>query len=176
MTPATTIQNAAADGVSLSLSARGTITVGGHHPMVSRWLPVIREHKAAIIEVLRVGAGDTPSITSSAETVRPFDVETFEERAAIAEFDGWLDRVAAESLAWAEDDRRRCTQCTNRREHDGVCKIAAPTKGALVIANKSYAPDPVLMRRCEGYMPKTSDNDQRPGAERWPGLIQKGND
>ncbi len=114
-----------------------------------------------------VGAGDTPMIACNAEAATPFDLETFEERAAIAEFDGGLDRGAAESLAWEEDDRRRCTQCTNRR-YDGVCK------GALVIAGRNYIPDPVLMRRCEAYMPKASDNDQRPGAERWPGLIQEG--
>ncbi|HQD57909.1 MAG TPA: hypothetical protein PLX26_15720 [Candidatus Competibacteraceae bacterium] len=37
----------------------------------------------------------------------PFDREAWEERAAIAEFDGQLPREQAEQLAWAEDDRRR---------------------------------------------------------------------
>ncbi len=37
----------------------------------------------------------------------PFDREAWEERAAIAEFDGGLSREKAEALAWAEDDRRR---------------------------------------------------------------------
>lgn len=38
----------------------------------------------------------------------PFDREAWEERAAIAEFDGGLTRAEAEALAWAEDDLRRC--------------------------------------------------------------------
>ena len=64
MTPATIIQSAAADGISLFLSASGVIKAGGDPPKIERWLPVIREHKAAIIAALRVGAGDTPSTTS----------------------------------------------------------------------------------------------------------------
>ncbi len=64
MTPATIIQSATADGISLSLSASGAITAGGDQSKIVRWMPVIREHKAAIIAALRVGAGDTPSITS----------------------------------------------------------------------------------------------------------------
>lgn len=115
----------------------------------------------------KVGAGDTAM-------VEPFDREAFEGRAAICEFDVGPSRADAESFAWHEDDRRRCTQCLNRRPHDGVCRIAEPKAGALVAANRSYAPDPVLPRRCEGYAPKASDPDQRPGADRWPGLIQKG--
>lgn len=119
-----------------------------------------------------VGAGDTPSIAANADAVTPFDLESFEERAAIAEFAGGLDRGAAESLAWEEDNRRRCTQCTKRRPYDGVCKVAATIKGALVIANRSYTPDPVQLWRCEGYTPKAGDSDQRTGVERWPGLME----
>lgn len=111
----------------------------------------------------KVGADDTPMM-------EPFDREAFEERAGICEFDGGLSREDAEAIAWHEDDRRRCTQCQNRRAHDGVCRIAEPKAGALVVPNRSYTPDPVLSRRCEGYAPKASDTDQRAGAERWPGL------
>jgi len=39
------------------------------------------------------------------EAIRePFDREAWEERAAIAEFDGGLSRKEAEALAWKEDD------------------------------------------------------------------------
>jgi hypothetical protein len=38
---------------------------------------------------------------------QPFDAEAWEERAAIAEFDGGLSRQDAERLAWIEDERRR---------------------------------------------------------------------
>lgn len=121
----------------------------------------ILANDSAVESLLKVGADDT---------AEPFDREAFEERAAICEFDGGLSRADAESLAWREDDRRRCTQCLNRRPHDGVCKVAEPKVDAVVVANRRYAPDPVLPRRCEGYSPKASDADQRPGAERWPGL------
>lgn len=141
-------------------------------PKVARVAKVATGERQKITSLQPVGAGDTPSIASNADAVTPFDLETFEERAAIAEFDGGLDRGAAESLAWEEDNRRRCTQCTNRRPYDGVCKVTATIKGALVIANRSYTPDPGQLRRCEGYTPKTSDNDQRTGAERWPGLME----
>ncbi|MBK9520348.1 MAG: hypothetical protein IPO13_01705 [Rhodocyclaceae bacterium] len=64
MTPAAIIQSATADGISLSVSASGAIKAGGDPPKIARWMPVIREHKAAIIAALRVGAGDTLAKTS----------------------------------------------------------------------------------------------------------------
>jgi hypothetical protein len=103
---------------------------------------------------------DVPGANSA-----PIDREAWEERAAIAEFDGGLSRANAEALAWAEDDRRRCRQCLNLR--GGVCSIAKP--GGLVSANKGYRPANVLLR-CAGYSPSLQDADQRTGAERWPGL------
>ena len=59
MTPATIIREAQSDGVSLTLSPAGTIKATGDGAAVNRWLAVIREHKAEIIRVLKVGAGDT---------------------------------------------------------------------------------------------------------------------
>jgi len=70
------------------------------------------------------------------------------------------------------DDRRTCAQCANYQLR--VCRIAKPEAGALVVATSGYRPDPVRLVRCEGYAPMASDSDQRTGAERWPGLIQKG--
>lgn len=58
MTPATIIQEAQADGVRLALSPSGTIKATGNGAAVNRWLTVIREHKAEITEVLKVGDGD----------------------------------------------------------------------------------------------------------------------
>ena len=59
MTPATIIREAQAEGVRLALSPTGTIKATGDGAAVNRWLTVIREHKAEIIDVLKVGAGDT---------------------------------------------------------------------------------------------------------------------
>lgn len=114
---------------------------------------LIREHKPEIMALLRRAA--------------PFDPEAWGERAAIAEFDGGLSRVDAEALAWAEDDRRRCRHCLNLSKA-GTCAVASP--GGLVSARRGYEPIQGIPRRCEGYRPNEEDPDQRPGAERWPGL------
>jgi hypothetical protein len=66
------------------------------------------------------------------------------------------------------DDRRPCTQCLNLRGR--ACAIAKPERGALVVANVGYHPQPDTLHRCAGYQPNATDNDQRPGGERWPGL------
>ncbi len=158
MTPAAIINEAMADGVSLTISTTGTIKATGDGAAVNRWLPAIREQKAGIVEALKVGAGDTAD-------AEPVDREAWEERAAIAEFDGGLTRPAAETLAWREDDRRRCRQCLNLKGE--ACSIAKP--GGLVRASKGYRPANLPMR-CAGYSPKAGDTDQRAGAERWPGL------
>ena len=141
MNPATIIQELQVDGVSLTLSPSGTIKATGDGAAVNRWLTVIREHKAEIIDVLKVGAGDTAA--------EPFDREAWEERAAIAEFDGGLSREDAEWLAWQEDDRRRCGECGNLT-HAGVCRVAAP--GAAVSENRGYRPDQSRLVRCAGFV------------------------
>lgn len=64
------------------------------------------------------------------------------------------------------DDRRRCTQCLNLASN-GRCLAAARRD---IIASRTYAPVPDLLRRCEGFKPLASDPDQRPGRDRWPGL------
>lgn len=72
------------------------------------------------------------------------------------------------------DDRRQCTQCMNLRGR--ACGIAKPERGALVVAIVGYRPQSDTPRRCAGYLPNATDNDQQPGHERWSGLIQKGNE
>lgn len=59
MTPATIIREAQADGVSLTLSPAGIMKANGDGAAVNRWLALIREHKAEIVEALKVGTGET---------------------------------------------------------------------------------------------------------------------
>ena len=87
MTPAAIIQQATADGVSLALSPAGTIKATGARGAIARWLPLIREHKPAILATLK-------DVTNG--------LEAFEERAAIIEFDGGLPRAEAELLGWEQ--------------------------------------------------------------------------
>ena len=89
---------------------------------------------------------------------------------------GYFIRQAGEVLQPAvfDDDRRYCDQCMNLRRD--VCTIAEPKTGALVVANRGYRPVREPPRRCAGYVPGPDDPDRRLGLERWPGLINKGND
>ena len=199
---------------------------------MNRWLAVIREHKAEIIDVLKVGAGDTatasrwwlihypdrdllevaccpeathadilerhpdavaaepftptirqPSapLAASEETairawlalIEETDPATIAEVIGRCQRDGdardyFTERAAAEQPKPAPfpDDRRTCSQCLNLRGR--ACAIAKP--GGLVSANLGYRPATATPHRCAGYLPNTTDHDQRPGRERWPGL------
>jgi hypothetical protein len=61
MSPATLIREAQSDGVMLSLSLAGTIKAIGDGAAVDRWLPMIRDRKAEIINALKISAPDTAS-------------------------------------------------------------------------------------------------------------------
>ena len=58
MNPATILKLALEDGVTLGLSAAGTIKVTGDRSAVNRWLPLVREHKPGIMAVLQEAAND----------------------------------------------------------------------------------------------------------------------
>jgi hypothetical protein len=92
MSPAEIIEQATKDGVLLALSPSGSMSLKGVQSAVDRWLPAIRQSKAAIVLLLRP---DTDGW--SAEDWQVF----FDERAAIAEFDGGLMRIRAEAGAFA---------------------------------------------------------------------------
>ena len=118
MTPAAIIREAQSEGVRLRLSATGTIKATGNGAAVNRWLDVIRENKASIVEALKEPITDTrlarnrdfgkvatATLATEGGTVavanpkNEIEREAFEERAAIMEFDGELPRVEAERLA-----------------------------------------------------------------------------
>jgi len=52
MTPAAIIKKAAAEGVRLAVTPAGTIKAIGERAAVTRWLPLIREQKPAIVATL----------------------------------------------------------------------------------------------------------------------------
>ena len=53
MTSTGIIREAQADGVRLALSTSGNIKASGDSAAVNRWMPVIRKHKAEIIDALK---------------------------------------------------------------------------------------------------------------------------
>lgn len=101
----------------------------------------------------------------AAEPVGPNDPDVREERAGIAEIDGGLSGDLAERLAWGEDDRRTCDQCSNLSARR--CQAA---KRGEIVASRNHEPIRDLPRRCEGYAPGAEDPDRRTGGERWPRL------
>lgn len=135
---------------------------------------------------VKVGAGDTANLSMTADQEQAIRVwlvligET--DPATIAavldqclrDADGrdyFTGRATVElsKPAPSSDDRRTCDQCENLVGHR--CHSA---KRGEIVASRDYAPIPDLLRRCERYVPKANDPDQRPGADRWPGLIRKG--
>ena len=54
MSPAGIIESATEEGVLLALSASGSISAKGRRSAIDRWLPAIRQNKAAIIAKLQL--------------------------------------------------------------------------------------------------------------------------
>lgn len=67
MTPAAIISQARSEGVTLAPTEEGSIRAVGAPETVARWLPVIRDHKADILETLL--AANAPD-TALAERIR----------------------------------------------------------------------------------------------------------
>ena len=92
MSPTEVIARAAGDGVLIAFSPSGSISAKGVQSAIDRWLPAIRQNKAAIIGLLR----------PDKDGWSPWDWQLFfDERAGIAEFDGGLSRAEAEARAFA---------------------------------------------------------------------------
>ena len=72
-----------------------------------------------------------------------------------------------DSLERAGDNRRRCSECA-KLGHGGRCLAAVRRE---IVASRTYAPNPDWLRRCEAFAPMQYDPDQRPGRDRWPGLL-----
>nr|VFJ75705.1 MAG: hypothetical protein BECKFW1821C_GA0114237_108514 [Candidatus Kentron sp. FW] len=64
------------------------------------------------------------------------------------------------------DDRRHCHQCRNLIA-GGLCLVAQ--RGEFKGIQNLHPMDDIP-RRCEGYLPRPDEPDQRTGRERWPGL------
>jgi hypothetical protein len=74
----------------------------------------------------------------------------------------------AEPAAERHDDRRTCEDC-RRLDQEGRCR-AADADIRFDWAGRYHRPAKGLLKRCEAFLPRPSDLDQRPGSERWPGL------
>lgn len=98
MTLAVIMKQVKADGVSLALSPSGTIKATGDGAAVNRWLSVIREYKAGIIEALKI---DSPPMTSREEkSIRD-----------------WLAHINETDACIINDVLDKCRIDTNTREY-----------------------------------------------------------
>jgi hypothetical protein len=79
---------------------------------------------------------------------------------------GEKPNCARETIFVTLGDLRTCELCGNLTEA-GRCDAAARRE---IVASRSYQPVRDMPKRCEAYAPPADDPDQRPGAERWPGL------
>lgn len=88
------LEQARADGVEVSLSPAGKITLIGPQAATAKWTPALRECKARLLEILQAAQADTASWGAA-------DWQGyFNERAAVAEFDGAIPRSEAEAQAY----------------------------------------------------------------------------
>jgi hypothetical protein len=110
MTPATIIREAQADGVNLTLSPTGTIKATGEGVAVNRWLAVIRDRKAEIIDVLKVGAGETATGSRCwmlhYPDRNPAEVACYPNATHAEILERYPDAVAAEPLPQPSGNRR----------------------------------------------------------------------
>jgi hypothetical protein len=175
MTPAAIIQEAQAGGVRLALSPAGTIKVTGDGTAVNHWLAMIREHKAEIIDVLKVDAGNmapgsrwwvlhypdrdpvevscTPAATHAEILERHPDAIAAEPvipttRQSLAPMSSDEEAAELPKPNPFPDDRRTCEQCANLLGN----RCQAAKRGGIV-ASRNYEPIRDLPRRCEGYVP-----------------------
>ena len=89
------IRDATAAGLTLAATERGTLWVNGDDDaVIAHWVPTLKAHKLEILAALKA-ANDTAS-QFDAEAI----TEAHEERAAILEYDGGLEREQAEHKAW----------------------------------------------------------------------------
>jgi len=94
MTPAQMIANAKTDGVTVFLASRGAVRVRGPRAALAKWQPLLRLHKPALAALLQ--APETKRAAWVAEDWLGY----FDERAAVAEFDGAIPRRHAGAQAY----------------------------------------------------------------------------
>jgi hypothetical protein len=97
MNPAMILNQSAADGVILSLSASGTLKANGDKKQVDKWLPVIRDHKPALVALLSNPPSKRTANFAEAEELRLLVT-------AIYQNDTEADRQEALHFALADPD------------------------------------------------------------------------
>ena len=117
-------------GIGLSISVDGgNLAVQPKALITDEIRVLIREHKTELLTVL-----STPATT---EAINADAIEFFEERAAIAEFDGGLSREEAEKEAREATERHR-RECWERHQRNAERILSLQTWAAREQALERY--------------------------------------
>lgn len=179
MTPVMIIREAQADGVKLSLSPRGKIIVAGDSVAVNRWLALIREHKAGIIDVLKVGDGDKATASRAwlihSQDGDPLQVLCVPDMTEVEILAAYTDAVAVTPLM--PSARQPCNPMSADeqsaiREWLAMINETDPVAIAIVLQECQRNDDArnYFLRRAETALfnsPFLSDNLRRKNASPW---------
>lgn len=146
MTPATIIREAQSDGVKLALSPTGTIKASGDGAAVNRWLAVLREHKAEIVDVLKVGTDDTATASRwwliHYPDRNPVETASFPPATHAEILERHPEAIAAEPIHQAkpEPGYKSCSTCAHATGRGGCGEpVAAGLSGVVGVIR--YSPD-----------------------------------
>jgi hypothetical protein len=195
MTGAGLLERAAAEGVTIALATPNRLKITGNRAVVEKWLPILRERKGALVEVLSESPGRAPIEATAFEpgkaaTQRAAALDAAELKHlvnAVGRSQGFSNDELAVTLALALADvvpalhtyRVQAAEIPavagsmpdNRRTCDQCVRLIrgrcmAAANGEIAAA-REYTPTPTIPRRCEGYEPDDQDPDQRSAAARW---------
>lgn len=125
MTPLAIIRDAAAEGVTLTLTPVGTIKATGKGAAVNRWIPVIREHKTGILAALQEVANDDTLPDSAMEARRQRVLSVLAERPDVR-YAVVVDNPNADPVivALGIRDQATCELCIPRATFDPFLLLA----------------------------------------------------
>ena len=114
MTAETIMREALADGVILALSPTGTIKATGDRAVLDRWLSLIRDQKAEIVEALKMSVAEPQNDPVIVEISSPGDPQVAPP-----------DDVPDQYGHWSESEVLLCMERTRQFVRRGVPELIA---------------------------------------------------
>ena len=110
------LEEAAADGVELSVTPSGTVKARGSQDAVKRWVPILREHKSELLAALTRAANGEPAPSMPLRQATPSEVAELKRLiASVYCNDTELERAEALAIAVADSTAALiCYRCLAR--------------------------------------------------------------